>query len=83
MFLRGRFFIRRPSGYMSPYPIQMFYGSWRADTYFRAKYPTGKPASTPYVWLFGQYRRVPAWIMHTVFRPFNTYRATQRGERFC
>jgi hypothetical protein len=72
---------------MSTYPLSMFYGSWRADRHFRAKYPTGKPVSTPMfrvgrAWHGQDWKQIPAWLM-VVFRPFNKYRQTQRGERFC
>jgi len=76
----GRLAVRRRSGYMSPYPLSMFYGAWRASLHFDV--PRGQEPATPWILLGGRWRKVPDWAM-AIFRPFNRYRETARGERFC
>ncbi len=74
--MNERLYLRRKSGYMSPYPLSMFYGAWRAGIYFG-----NSPTSDPYVEVAGKLRRVPALGMR-LFQPFNRYKRTQRGEYF-
>jgi hypothetical protein len=78
---QSRLAVRRKTGYMSARSLRDFYGSWRASLHFNV--PRGEPAAVPCFWAFNRWFEVPPLIMHTVFRPFNTYRATARGERFC
>lgn len=77
--MRIDFAVRRRGGYISPYSLSMFYGAWRASLYFSAK--TGQVPSVPMIRFRNVWRKVPGWAM-IIFRPFNTYRATLRGERF-
>lgn len=71
--------LRRPTGYVSLYFINSFYGSYRAGIYFKNKKP-----SQPLIRWKGahRWREVPTWLM-PVFMPFNTYQVTGRGERFA
>lgn len=78
--LTPRLFIRRKTGYMSPYGLKMFYGAFVAGKYFSEKYGTTNQ-STPHVQILGRFFRVPDRMM-IVFKPFNRYVSTERGERF-
>lgn len=71
--------MRRPTGWISLYPLSMFYGTYRAGIYFKNK----KPSQPVIRWRgASRWREVPAWLM-PVFMPFNTYQVTGRGERFA
>ncbi|QGZ16741.1 hypothetical protein PBI_DEWDROP_94 [Microbacterium phage Dewdrop] len=78
--MRIQLAVKRKSGYMSTYSLRMFYGAWRASRYFAKKH--GSWAATPHIQIGDRdWRRIPDGLM-IVFRPFNKYRATMRGERF-
>jgi len=73
---KSRLFIRRKSGYMSPYPLSMFYGAYRAGVYFQ-----NGPHHAPFVRLGAKYHKIPASLMR-LFQPFNNYTHTGSGEKF-
>lgn len=78
--LTPRLFMRRKTGYMSPYPLKMFYGAFAAGKYFANKHGTANE-SAPYIQVLGRFFRVPDRMM-IAFKPFNRYVSTTRGERF-
>lgn len=74
-----RLALRRPSGYVSPYGLTMFYGAYRANLHFAKK--RGSEVSTPIFLWNHEWHPIPSWIM-PAFRPFNKYKRTMRGEEF-
>lgn len=68
--------IRRKTGYLSSYSLSMFYGAWAAGHYFK-----NGPHHAAFVRIGTRTVRIPDRMM-IVFKPFNRYTTTLRGERF-
>lgn len=68
--MMGRLFVRRKSGYLSPYLISDFY----VAAITRPRQFGTLENATPVIRLGGAYRTIPLWVMQA-FRPFNRYRS--------
>ena len=71
----SRFGIQRKRS-ITTQSLQTFYGTWRAGIYFG-----NDPFPKPLIRFRGEFYVIPLWLMW-IFRPFNTYTHTARGEYF-
>lgn len=76
MTLRHRFYIQRKRS-QTPQSLSSFYGTWRAGVYFN-----NGPHHAALIRFGQKLYRVPPRLMF-IFKPFNKYRHTLKGEWFA